>query len=133
MPVTGISFEGAKALTISINSTMGHLQLFRRPGRKLPFPLYNPKVYATLMVPDIREDSVLRTALANCYDETQHLLVPQFREGECAVRVEWDRCVCKAMGWDQDYLRDARFRLHREPACRGLGRNQFREAPTETI
>ena len=132
MPVTGISFEEAKALSLFLNSTAGRLQLFRSRGRKLSFPLYNPKVYTNLMVPDIRQDSELRTALANCYDETQHLLVPQFREGECEVRVEWDRCVCKAMGWDQDYLRDALFRLHREPVCRGLGRNQYREAPTDT-
>ena len=124
MPVTGLSPEEAKAIAVFLNSTVGRLQLMQNPGRKLEFPVYSAKESSKIGVPDIH-DARIQRILANCWEETKDMEVPQYRDGECAVRASWDSAVAAAMGWDPDELARLRALLHEEPHVRGLGYNQY--------
>lgn len=53
------------------------------------------------------------------------MIVPQFRDGECEVRILWDNAVAEVMGWDPEELARLRELLHNEPHVRGLGYNQY--------
>ena len=128
MPVTGLSKIESKAAAVFLNSTAGRLQLMRNAGRKLAFPLYNPAVVKNIRIPDVKDARILQT-LAACWERTRDMLVPQFRDGECEVRRLWDEAVADAMGWDAAELGRLRRLLHREPHVRGLGYNQYADAP----
>ncbi len=124
MPVTGLSETEAKAIAVFINSTVGRLQLMRNPGRKLAFPQYSVAEAENIRVPDIKNVRI-RRILAACWERTRDALVPQFRDGECEVRAQWDAAVADAMGWDASELTRLRGLLHREPHVRGLGYGQY--------
>ena len=124
LPITGPTVQEAKAVAVFINSTAGRLQLLRNAGRKLAFPIYNPKPIERLRIPNIK-DSRTRNVLADCWERTKNMEVPQFRDGECAVRRLWDNTVAEAMGWDAEELARLRQLLHSEPHVRGLGYNQY--------
>ena len=127
MPVSGLSPAEAKALAVFINSTPGRLLLMRNPGRKLAFPTYSAVSTAAIRVPDFRDERILGI-LSDCWEQTKHITVPQFGEGECDVRRIWDEAVAEAMGWDPTELGRLRNLLHREPHVRGLGYNQYADA-----
>ena len=110
-----------------INSTVGRLQLMRNPGKKIAFPAYSVKEVGNLRIPNIKNDRVRQT-LADCWECTKDLTVPQFRDGECAVRRLWDEAVAEAMGWDAAELAQLRNLLHQEPHVRGLGYGQYTDA-----
>ena len=123
-PVVGLSPDQAKAIAVFANSTPGRLQIMRGPGRKLEFPSYSPSATNNLRVPNIKDDRIRQT-LADCWERTKDMLVPQFRDGECEVRRLWDEAVADAMGWDADELAHLRELLNNEPHVRGLGYNQY--------
>ena len=127
MPVTSLSPQEAKALAVFVNSTPGRLQLMRNSGRKLDFPNYRPAGIGTIRVPNVR-DARIRQILADCWERTRDVDVPQFRDGECEVRRLWDEAVADAMGWDAADLAQQRRLLHHEPHVRGLGYTQYAEA-----
>ena len=124
MPITGSSAKEAKALAVFINSTPGRLQLMCNPGKKLAFPTYSVAEAANIRIPDI-QDARICGVLADCWEATKEMEVPQFRDGECEVRVLWDEAVAEAMGWDRSELARLRRLLHQEPHVRGLGYNQY--------
>ena len=124
MPVTGLSPEEAKAIAVFANSTAGRLQLMRNPGRKISFPTYSAAEAANIRIPDIK-DARIRQILADCWEHTKDMKVPQFRDGECEVRQLWDEAVAEAMRWDSEELTWLRLLLHQEPHVRGLGYNQY--------
>ncbi len=124
MPVTGPDPQEAKAIAIFLNSTVGRLQIMRKPGKTLEFPVYSAAETKEIRVPDLREKNILRILL-NCWERTSGMVVPQFRDGECDVRRIWDEAVAEALGWDADELARLRQLLHREPHVRGLGYNQY--------
>ncbi len=128
MPVTGFSEEEAKAVAVFVNSTVGRLQVMRNPGRNLEFPQYSVAEAENLRIPDVKDERILQI-LAACWERTRDMLVPQFRDGECEVRRLWDEAVADAMGWDTAELGRLRRLLHREPHVRGLGYNQYADAP----
>ena len=128
IPVTGFSEEEAKAVAVFVNSTVGRLQLMRNPGRTLIFPTYSTREAENLRIPDVKDERILQT-LADCWELTRDMRVPQFRDGECEVRRLWDDAVADAMGWDAAELGRLRRLLHREPHVRGLGYNQYADAP----
>ena len=130
LPVSGLSFEESKATAVFINSTPGRLQLMRSPTKKIAFPEYVSQTVDNLKIPDIKNDRIRRT-LANCWERTRDMEVPQFRDGECKVRRLWDEAVAEAMGWDPDELARLRHLLHNEPHVRGLGYNQYADEPEE--
>lgn len=130
LPVTGLSAEEAKAAAVFINSTPGRLQLMRNLGRKLTFPIYRPAGVGNIRIPDVKDDRI-RGILAACWERTKDMVVPQFRDGECAVRALWDEAVAAAMGWDARELARQRALLHNEPHVRGLGYNQYADEPEE--
>ena len=125
MPVTGLSPEEAKAVAVFVNSTAGRLQVMRNPGRKIPFPSYSAEYVSNLRIPNVKENAVIRRMLANCWEHTNEMRVPQFRDGECEVRRLWDAAVAEAMGWDPRELARLRELLNKEPHIRGLGYNQY--------
>ena len=127
MPVTGHSQEESKALAVFLNSTPGRLQLMRNAGRKIAFPMYRPAGYANIRIPDVKDDRIRQT-LADCWERTRDMTVPQFRDGECEVRRLWDEAVAEAMGWDAEELAHLRGLLHNEPHVRGLGYGQYADA-----
>ncbi len=127
MPVIGLSPWEAKALAVFINSTPGRLQLMRAPGRKLDFPKYSVAEAENIRIPNVR-DARIRQILADCWERTRDVDVPQFRDGECEVRRLWDEAVADAMGWDAADLAQQRRLLHHEPHVRGLGYTQYAEA-----
>ena len=128
MPVTGLSEAEAKAVAVFVNSTVGRLQLMRNPGKMLVFPQYSTTEAENLRIPDVKDERIRQT-LADCWERTRDMLVPQFRDGECEVRRLWDDAVADAMGWDAAELGRLRRLLHREPHVRGLGYNQYADAP----
>ncbi|MCY4067520.1 MAG: hypothetical protein OXE79_00180 [Acidimicrobiaceae bacterium] len=128
MPVPSVSFDKAKAAAVFLNSTPGRLLLMRNPGRKLSFPKYPPRIINALPVPNL-DDPRIRYALADCWEMTRSMEVPQYRAGECEVRQFWDAAVCDALGWDEDEIAGYRNLLHEEPHIKGLGYGQFADEP----
>ncbi len=126
MPVPNLAPEEAKALAVYFNATPGRLQLMRNPGMKLEYPNYRPAGIGTIRIPDF-EDAHVRQTLANCWEHTKDMEVPQFRDGECAVRRLWDEAVAEAMGWDSDELAHLRELLNYEPHVSGLGYGQYED------
>ena len=100
----------------------------RNAGKKLDFPIYAPAAISNVRIPDVKDERILQT-LADCWERTRDMRVPQFRDGECEVRRLWDDAVADAMGWDAAELVRLRRLLHREPHVRGLGYNQYADAP----
>ena len=115
----------SKALAVFLNSTPGRLQLMRNAGRKLAFPMYMPAGYASIRIPNVKDDRI-RGTVADCWERTKDMVVPQYRDGECEVRRLWDEAVADAIGWDIDELTRLRLLLHQEPHVRGLGYGQYR-------
>ena len=130
MPVTGLSVAEAKAVAVYINSTPGRLQLMRTPGKTLDFPTYSVAEAENIKIPDVKDDRI-RRILAECWEQTKAMTVPQFRDGECEVRRLWDEAVSDAMAWDAQDLADLRNLLNDEPHVRGLGYNQYGDEAEE--
>ena len=126
LPVTSSAPQQAKAIAVFLNSTPGRIQLMRNAGRKLTFPLYSPAASSNICIPDINDTRIMQI-LADCWERTKDMVVPQFRDGECEVRQLWDAAVAEAMGWDVEELTRLRLLLHREPHVSGLGYNQHRD------
>ena len=124
MPVTGFSPVESKAIAVFLNSTIGRIRTMSNPSRTLEFPMYSPATHANVRIPNIRENRI-RDILADCWERTSDMVVPQFRDGECEVRRLWDEAVAEAMNWDAEYLAHLRHSLHNEPHVRGLGYNQY--------
>ena len=124
MPVTGFSPVESKAIAVFLNSTVGRIRTMSNVSRTLEFPMYRPATYANVRIPNIK-DARIRDVLADCWERTRDMEVPQFRDGECEVRRLWDEAVVEAMGWDAAELTRLRNLLHNEPHVRGLGRNQY--------
>ncbi|MYE48786.1 MAG: hypothetical protein F4X96_05075 [Gammaproteobacteria bacterium] len=122
--MVGLSSVEAKAIAVFFNSTPGRLQIMRDPGKTLEFPSYSPQATNNLMVPDIQDERIRQT-LADCWERTKAMLVPQYRDGECEVRRLWDEAVAEAMDWDAAELKRLRLLLHQEPHVRGLGYGQY--------
>ena len=124
LSVTGVSPEEAKSIAVFVNSTPGRLQLMRNFGQNLIFPMYHPAGVGNVRIPDIKNHYV-RAVLADCWELTKDMIVPQFRDGECEVRRLWDEAVAQAMNWDASELSRLRQLLHNEPHVRGLGYGQY--------
>ena len=124
LPITGYNATEAKAIAVFLNATPGRLQLMRNAGRTLAFPNYSPAGIANICIPDIKDDRICQT-LADCWQQTKDMPVPQFRDGECEVRRLWDEAVASAMGWDADSLSQHRQILHNEPYVRGIMQTQI--------
>ena len=124
MPVAGLSPSEAKAVAVFINSTAGRLQLMRHPGRKIPFPTYSAAEVGNIRIPNVK-DARIRRILADCWERTKGMVVPQFRDGECEVRRLWDEAVADVLGWNPADLSRLRHLLHQEPHVRGLGYGQY--------
>lgn len=126
MPVSGLTSPQAKAPAVCLNSTLGRLQLMRNPGRKLAFPTYSVKKAELIRIPDLTENKVC-VSLSACWEATAEMDVPQFRDGECAVRRLWDEAVADVLDWDANWLAELRQLLHDEPHVRSLGYGEFGE------
>ena len=124
LPINGLDAQEAKAIAVFVNSTAGRLQLLRHAGRTLEFPQYNPEPLENIRIPNVKVDRI-RGILADCWEHTKGMTVPQYREGECEVRRLWDEAVADAMGWDASELTRLRLLLHQEPHVRGLGYGQY--------
>ena len=131
-PVVGLSPDEAKAVAVFANSTPGRLQIMRDPSKKLAFPSYSPRATNNLRVPDIKDDRIRQT-LADCWERTKDMVVPQFRDCECEVRRLWDEAVAEAMGWDAEELTRFRLLLHQEPHVRGLATTSTRMRRTSNL
>ena len=124
LPVTGLTSDQAKAVAVFINSIPGRLQLMRNLAQKLIFPLYNSGAYGSIRIPNIKDNRIC-TILAGCWERTQDIEVPQFRDGECEVRRLWDEAVAEAMNWDPTELEELRLLLHQEPHVCEMGYNEY--------
>lgn len=124
MPIAQLNPKESKALAVYLNSTLGRLQLMRNQGKTLVFPIYRPAGVKNIAIPDVKDARVCQI-LANCWEQTKDMVVPQFRDGECEVRQLWDEAVATAMGRDPEELTRLRLLLHQEPHVRGLGYGQY--------
>ena len=124
MPISVLTPPQAKALAVFLNSTPGRLQLMRNQGKTLVFPIYRPAGVSNIRIPDLH-DARIGQILAECWERTREMPVPQFRAGECEVRQQWDAAVAEALGYDETHLTHLRHLLHREPHVRGLGYGQY--------
>ncbi len=127
MPIGELSSNEAKAAAVFLNSTAGRIQFMRIAGRSPHFPIYRPLAVKEVRIPDVRKTEI-RTVLLECWERTRNIGVPQFRDGECEVRRDWDQAVAEALGWDFELLSEWRHLLHREPHVRGMGYNDFDDA-----
>ena len=132
VPVTGLTPEQAKAAAVFVNSTPGRMMLMRNPGRKLRFPSYMSATIGTLPIPDLGDAKVCET-LAACWEATRYIEVPQFRDGYCDVRRQWDEAVAAALGWDASQLADLGKLLAQEPYVRGLAYGQYADEVEEEL
>ena len=130
MPVTGLTAREAEAIAVFFNSTAGRVQLMSHGGRALDFPMYRPASIKQVHIPDVKDERI-RGILADCWERTKDMTVPQYRDGECEVRRLWDEAVAEAMGWDAEELARLRNLLHNEPHVRGLGYGQYADAPED--
>ena len=130
MPVAGFSPEESKAIAVFLNSTVGRIQTMSNASRTLEFPMYRPATYANIRIPNVKDDRI-RQVLADCWEHTKDMEVPQFRDGECEVRRLWDEAVVEAMGWDSGELARLRELLNNEPHVRGLGYSQYADEASE--
>ena len=130
MPVPNTTVDESKATAVFLNSTAGRLQIMRNAGKAINFPIYNPRSYANIRIPDVK-DARIRQILADCWECTKDTEVPQFRDGECKVRRLWDEAVAEAMGWDATELARLRHLLHQESHVRGLGYGQYGDEAEE--
>ncbi len=124
MPISNINLDQAKAASVFLNSTSGRLQIMRSPGKKLQFPIYSARETANIRVPDLSDKQIM-DVLADCWEQTKDMKVPQFRDGECEVRRLWDEAVATALQWDIAELEELKYLLHKEPFVRGYGYNQY--------
>jgi len=124
MPIPNITPEKAKAVAVFLNSTAGRLQIMRSPGKSLQFPVYSTRETSNIRVPDLSDNQIVEI-LADCWERTADIEVPQFRDGECEVRRIWDEAVSTALQWNIDALQELRHLLHKEPFVRGYGYNQY--------
>ena len=145
--VPGLTADQAKALAVYLNSTAGRIQLMRNAGRAIDFPQYNTDAVINIRVPDvIREEEICRE-LAECWEDTKHIKVPQYRDGDdwdrknsprnpqpkpakfCNPRPLWDACVSRVMRgnplFEWNRLCHLRKLLHREPHIRGKSYHQY--------
>ncbi len=125
MPITGTRPEIAKALAVFINSTAGRLLIMRDPGRKLSFFTYSAGAADALPIPDVSDPRIVST-LAECWEATRHMVVPQFRDGYTEVRRRWDAAVCDALEWDINEVTELGLLLAREPHVRGVAYGQWK-------
>ena len=86
LPIKGLTADQAKALSVFLNSTPGRLQLLRNAGATLAFPQFNPACFANIRVPDVLGDGGICRVLLECWEDTKHIKVPQYRDGD-----DWDR------------------------------------------
>ncbi len=96
----------------------------QNPGRTIEFPSYSTAEAGNIRIPNVK-DARIRRILADCWERTKGVAVPQFRDGECEVRRLWDEAVADALGWNPADLSRLRELLHQEPHVRGLGYGQY--------
>ncbi len=153
-PVSGgLTADQAKALAVFLNSTAGRLQLLRNAGQKLAFPQYNTESVINIRVPDVVNDGEVCRALKECWEETRHIKVPQYRDGDdwdgknrprkpvekpktfANPRPLWDAAVARALKKNPLFklrrLNRLRSLLHREPHIRGKAYNEHSDATEE--
>lgn len=82
LSVPGLTAEQAKALAVYLNSTPGRLQLIRNLGSTLAFPQYNTESVINIRVPDVINNGEICRELAQVWEETKHIKVPQYRDGD---------------------------------------------------
>lgn len=133
MPVTGLSIDESKAIGVFLNSTVGRLLLMRIRGKTLSFPTFSATEYSQLVLPNVRTNDRVRDILVQSYEETCDMFVPQFRDGECDVRVAWDKAVANTLGLDGDDLDDLRSRLNKEPSVSGIGYSEYPDANEDIL
>ena len=153
IPISGLTADQAKALAVFLNSTSGRLQLIRTMARKLIFPLYSVAEIANIRVPDVIKDGEVCRLLKECWEETRHIKVPQYRDGDdwdgknrprkpvekpktfANPRPLWDACVARALRGNPlfEWNRLCRLRqlLHIEPHIRGKAYNEHSDATEE--
>ena len=147
-PVSGgLTAEHAKALAVFLNSTPGRLQLMRNMGGHLGFPIYRPAGVANIRVPDVIREGGICRALLECWEDTKHIKVPQYRDGDdwdrknsprnpqpkpakfCNPRPLWDACVSQVLKKNPLFklrrLNRLRSILHREPHIRGKSYHEY--------
>ena len=152
-PVSNLTADQAKALAVYLNSTAGRLQLMRNVGRKLEYPLYRHGSVSNIRVPDVIKDGEVCRVLKECWEETRHIKVPQYRDGDdwdgknrprkpvekpktfANPRPLWDACVARALRGNPlfEWNRLCRLRqlLHIEPHIRGKAYNEHSDATEE--
>lgn len=126
MPAIGLNATQAKALAVFLNSTSGRLMIMSRISKKTGFPQMNPGPWHTVGIPNINDPHILNT-LADCWEETRHIIVPQYRDGYIHPRPLWDEAVAKALNWDIQEWNELGELLAKEPHVRGVAYDQWKE------
>jgi len=125
MPASDLTPAEAKAAAVFLNATAGRLMIGRHPGKKLGFPFYNPAAWKEVCIPDLSNPPAIGILL-NCWEDTRHEVVPQFRDGYTSVRRFWDEAVCSALGWNIDEIAELGELLAREPRVSGVAYGQWK-------
>lgn len=130
LPIPAADLDTAKALSVWLNSTAGRLQIMRFASKTLAFPVYQPASIGNIKIPDIWNRGI-GEMLIDAWEETKHIEVPPYSDGECGVRRIWDNAVADALDWDRKELERLRRMLHREPHVRGKSYGEYAEEMEE--
>ena len=115
-PVQGLTRQQAKAWAVWLNSTPGRLMTLIHRGKSLDFVVYDPAGLLQIRVPRLDRPRVIER-LADAWEETCAVDVPQYRDGYTTVRQHWDEAVCNAIdGAGLERVREWAKKLNREPA-----------------
>ena len=114
----------AKALCLYLNSTMGLLSLLGdRDNRKPSYPSFSLDTLRALRVPDFTQlGEEQRGLLTSWFDSLKNdplLPLPQMHDDP--VRKQIDDAVCKALGFDEEWVATVRRELAKEPSVRDRG------------
>ena len=126
MPVLGekpMKFDGAKAIAIWLNSTLGRIALRTVGARTVNYPKFRPISFNAIAFPDIENPRVVKL-LSECFDETCSETVPQFREGRMSLRERWDDAVAVALEIDRNLIATCAETLSADPF---VARDRFYE------
>lgn len=117
-PVSGITYNEAKRVSVWLNSVIGRILIQHRHSNKFTYQKFESGAFKAINVPKPlkpgEEDSLFAA-----YEKTSNIKVTQFREGASEAHEIWDRAVADYLNLEPEYLLKIRSLLDKEPMFKG--------------
>ena len=111
----------AAAICAWLNSSVGLMGMLAERDNRVPsYPKFQTTTLRALRVPDFREHTKARNALAKVYDRRKDATLAPFPQmADDPVRRKLDNAVCAALSLDPEWVARVRNELAREPSVTG--------------